>query len=122
MDKKTIGYWITTGLLVLPMGAGGLADLVQAESMLESMELLGYPSYLLSILGVAELLGLVAVLLPKTPRLKEWAYAGFTIDLLGAAASHGFVGDYAGIGAPVVVLGLVLASWWLRPDDRKLQA
>ncbi len=84
---------------------------------------LGYPPYLLNILGFWKVLGAVAVLVPGLPRLKEWAYAGFFFDLTGAAASHTFAGDDAGkVLAPLFFLALVAASWALRPASRRLQS
>ena len=67
-------------------------NLIRYEEQREAMAELGYPVYLMTILGVAKLLGVLALLLPGTPLLKEWAYAGFTFDLLGASVSHAFVG------------------------------
>lgn len=88
---------------------------------MEGMTHLGYPAYFVSILSVWKTLGGVAVLAPRLPRLKEWAYAGMFFDLSGAAASHASVGDPAGkIATPLVILGIVAASWALRPESRKL--
>jgi uncharacterized membrane protein YphA (DoxX/SURF4 family) len=95
---KTIGYWVTTGLIGLAFLTGGAGDLAGGADMVAAITHLGYPAYLLTILGVAKLLGAVAVLVPRFPRLKEWAYAGIVIDLLGASASHAFTGDGAGQG------------------------
>lgn len=121
MNKKTIAYWIATGLLVLPMGGGGVADLMHAEDVMKALAHLGYPEYLATILGVAKLLGVVAILVPGMPRLKEWAYAGFAIDLIGAFASHMWVGDpIADVMPPVIVLGIAMTSWALRPESRRL--
>lgn len=121
MQKKTIAYWAATVLLAVPMGGGGAADLMRAQPVMESLARLGYPEYLATILGVAKLVGLAVVLVPGLPRLKEWAYAGFVIDLIGAFASHAFVGDpVKDLIPPVAVLILVLASWLLRPASRRL--
>ena len=79
-------------------------------------------AYFVSILGVWKVLGGVAVLAPRLPRLKEWAYAGMLFDLTGAAASHAALGDPAGkIVAPLIISGIVTASWALRPESRKLR-
>ena len=121
MDKKTIAYWAFTGFLVLPFGGGGVMDLIQPDNVVEVFENLGYPLYLATILGIAKLLGLLVVLAPGLPRLKEWAYAGFVIDLIGAFLSHLFVGDgIAQLAPPIVVMVPVLLSWWLRPENRRL--
>jgi hypothetical protein len=77
---------------------------------------LGYPEYLLTILGVAKLLGALALLQTWAPTLREWAYAGFTIDLLGATASHLFRGDALGVAlVPAFFLLPLAASYVLRP-------
>jgi hypothetical protein len=121
MDRKTIGYWGATALLALAMGGGGIVDLMQGEDVLAVLDRLGYPAYLATLLGVAKLIGVVVVLVPGLPRLKEWAYAGFVIDLIGAFWSHLAVGDPIGEALPpVAVLAITLASWALRPDLRRL--
>jgi hypothetical protein len=90
------------------------------EPQQEAMANLGYPMYLMTILGAAKILGVIALLAPRLPLLKEWAYAGFTFDMLGASASHAFVGDSpAEIVTPLVVLALAIASYCLRPPARK---
>ena len=91
-------------------------DLLQPPELIETFWELGYPPYLLTILGVAKLLGLLVVLAPGLPRLKEWAYAGLMIDVVGAFFSHLAVGHGIGdLAPPLIVLALVLASWALRP-------
>ena len=81
------------------------------------------PGVFASILGAGKLLGAIVITVPGVPRLKEWAYAGFFIDLTAAAISRAAVGDSAAaIVAPLGFLALVLASWALRPADRKLAA
>src|SRR5215472_874675 len=94
MKMKVIGYWATTTAIALELLAGGVTDLLHGREVLvvgrpvvEDMVQLGYPVYLLTILGVWKLLGGVALLVPRFPRLKEWAYAGFFFDLTGAAVS-----------------------------------
>ncbi|WP_437518100.1 DoxX family protein [Sorangium sp. So ce1099] len=121
-DKaRTIGYWISTGLLGLAFAAGGLADIAGSPQVLEGMAHLGYPPYFAAILGVWKVLGAVALLAPRLPRLKEWAYAGIFFDLTGAAASHAAVGDAAGqVMTPLVLVAVAAASWALRPESRRL--
>ena len=97
-------------------------NLLRVELRQEAMANLGDPMYLMTILGVAKILGVIALLAPRLPLLKEWAYAGFTFDMLGAAASHAFVGDSpAEIVTPLVVLAIAIASYCLRPPKRKLR-
>ena len=122
MEKRLLGYWVATALFCLAMTAGGTMNLMRAEMQKEAMDALGYPEYLMTILGVAKILGVIALLIPKMPLLKEWAYAGFTFDLLGAAASHAFIGDpIAEMIVPLVILGIAGASYCLRPSARRLQ-
>ena len=122
MNKRLIGYWVATALFCLAMTAGGAMNLMGAEMQKEAMAALGYPEYVMTILGVAKIFGVIALLLPKTPLLKEWAYAGFTFDLLGAAASHTFNGDaIVETIIPLVILAIAIASYFLRPSSRRLQ-
>lgn len=94
-------------------------DLAHPPDMVSQMHQLGYPAYFMTILGTWKVLGAIAILLPKFPRLKEWAYAGMVFDLTGAAASHAMSGDPVGkILTPLVLLGFVAASWALRPKSR----
>lgn len=121
MNARNAGYWTATALFALAMTGSGVADLTHAEPIVAAMQHLGYPIYVATILGVAKLFGVVAILLPRTPRLKEWAFAGFTFDLLGAAISHASVGDpVPNVLTPLVLLAIGLASWALRPGARRL--
>jgi uncharacterized membrane protein YphA (DoxX/SURF4 family) len=121
MDPKTIGYWATTGIFCAALGFGGFSSLSGAEEFHQEITGLGYPEYMLTILGVAKLTGVAALLAPGLPRLKEWAYAGFTFDLLGATASHAFAGDPIDATLkPLIVLGLAAVSYALRPGSRRL--
>ena len=119
--KRLIGYWIATGILCFIMGVGGVMDALRTADALEIFARLGYPAYFALLLGVAKLLGVVAVVVPGFPRLKEWAYAGFTFDLLAAAASHAAIGDSAfEIAFPLTLLiPLALSHAW-RPPGRRL--
>lgn len=97
-------------------------NLMRADVQKESIVALGYPEYLMTILGTAKLLGVIALLIPSVPLLKEWAYAGFTFDLLGASASHAFVRNPPMETAlPLIILGIAAASYVLRPASRRLQ-
>ncbi len=121
MSSKTMGYWIATGLFCAALGLGGLAYVIRVEFMAERMAELGYPLYFMTILGTAKLLGVAALLAPARPLLKEWAYAGFAFDLIGATASHAFAGDpLAETVRPAVMLGICAASYLLRPASRRL--
>ena len=116
---RTIAYWAFTLIVSAEMVAGSLWDLLRIEWVRVVMTDLGYPHYLLSILGVWKLPCAVTLLVPRFQRLKEWAYAGAFFNFTGAAASHYFVGDGKWIG-PLVFAGFVLASWALRPPHRRL--
>jgi len=120
---RTIGYWVTTILGPTSFVIGGFINLMRTEQAVATLQHLGYPAYFASILGAGKLLGAIVITIPGVPRLKEWAYAGFFIDLTAAAISRAAVGDSAAdIIAPLGFLALVLASWALRPADRKLAA
>lgn len=123
MNTRNIGYWVSTGLLGLAFAAGGIIDLTRSPEVVEGMRHLGYPAYLATLLGGWKVLGALAVLAPGLPRLKEWAYAGIAFDLTGAAFSHLSVGDEAAkVVIPLVLLGVAVTSWTLRPANRTLQA
>lgn len=123
MKHRTIVYWASTILLALAFLAGGLYELSATPDVIVMFAHLGYPAYIPVLLGAWKVLGALAILVPRTPRLKEWAYAGMVFDLTGAMVSHLFVGDAAGnLVAPLVLLGLVVVSWALRPADRMLAA
>jgi uncharacterized membrane protein YphA (DoxX/SURF4 family) len=120
---KTIGYWVATGLAALAFITGGAFDAARGEQVRAIMSHLGYPAYFAALLGVWKILGGLAILAPRMPRLKEWAYAGMFFDLSGAAISHGSVGDPpARILTPLAILVVVVASWALRPRSRVLRA
>lgn len=120
-DEKI--YWGATALFCVAFSTGGSAHLVRAEPMAESMTTLGYPLYVMTILGVAKLLGVVTLLVPGQPFLKEWAYAGFSFDLLGAVASHLFAGDpVSSIVPPIGLLAIGATSYHFRPTSRRLVA
>ena len=121
MKPKLVTYWIVTVLFCLGMAIGAVLDLMRTPDVVKILAHLGYPEYLATILGVAKVLGVIAVLLPGTGRLKEWAYAGFTFDLLGALASHGFSGDsLQEFVPPIILLAIGAASYLLRPVSRRL--
>ncbi len=124
METKVIGYWAATVIIVFAVLTGGVGELARAWGTLETATTLGYPAYLLTILGVWKVLGAITLLVPRFPRLKEWAYAGIFFGMTGAAASHAMKGDYGPYGYHVIVTlslaGLALVSWALRPQSRTL--
>lgn len=122
MNKaKTITYWITTALLSFGMMGSGITQLLHTKDMDDMMLHLGYPLYLLSILGIWKLLGVLVILLPGFTLFKEWAYAGFFFLLSGALVSHLVMGDEGkAIFAPIGQLLFLILSWYFRPARRKL--
>jgi uncharacterized membrane protein YphA (DoxX/SURF4 family) len=118
--RRAVAYWIVTALVAAELAVGGAWDILRIPLVRGVMDHLGYPSYSLVIIGVWKLLGAAALLAPRYPRLKEWAYAGAVFNYTGAVASHLAVGDGAGaIAYPLVQLALVAASWALRPPARR---
>lgn len=118
---RKIGYWVTTALVAFALVPAGVTDIIAGPDMVAGIQALGYPPYLLPLLGVAKLLAVITLFVPKFPRLKEWAYAGITINMIGASYSHLSNGDpINNVLTPLAILVFALASWWLRPADRKL--
>ena len=119
--RNKIIYWIATIWLALGMLATGIVQLLKTEEEVALMTRLGYPVYMLTIIGVWKILGVVAILSPKFPLLKEWAYAGFFIAMSGAVISHLINGSEAkDFFGPTLLLILTVISWNFRPVDRKL--
>jgi DoxX-like family len=118
---RTIAYWLFTVLVAYEMVAGAMWDLLRIEYVRVVLTRLGYPLYLLFILGVWKLPCAVAILVPRFLRLKEWAYAGAFFNYSGAFASHVLVGDGPIRWVwPLVFSVFTLASWAFRPHDRLL--
>lgn len=124
MTKTTkIIYWIATIWLSLGMLSTGIVQLINMKEEADMMKHLGYPLYFLTILGIWKVLGVVTVLIPKFPVLKEWAYAGFFFAMSGAVFSHLAIGDGAkDFFGPVLLLILTATSWYFRPADRKISS
>jgi uncharacterized membrane protein YphA (DoxX/SURF4 family) len=121
MKMRKVAYWVTTGLTGFVFLFGGVVDAMQTPDVVKGLGHLGYPAYFATILGIWKVLGALVVLAPRLPRLKEWAYAGMIIDVTAAAASHATVGDPAlNVVVPLVIAGIVMASWALRPPSRVL--
>lgn len=114
-------YWVATGWLALGMLSTGAVQLSKVEEEVKNIRHLGYPVYLLTILGVWKILGVVAVLIPKFPLIKEWAYAGFFFAMSGATLSRLASGDSLNELVPsLLLLALTATSWYFRPADRKI--
>ncbi len=124
---RKIVYWIATLWLSLGMTSTGIVQILKTKGQtgpggLDSVVThLGYPTYFLTLIGICKLLGVIAILVPKFPLLKEWAYAGFFFLLMGAIVSHIAVGQPVVEAIPsafLLVLGVL--SWYLRPASRKI--
>jgi len=122
MSKRNrIIYWIATIWLALGMVSTGIVQLIKMETEVDMMKRLGYPIYFLTIIGTWKILGAIAVLVPKFPLLKEWAYAGFLFAMTGAVISHLIVEDaIKEIFGPMLLLVLTAVSWYFRPANRKI--
>lgn len=114
-------YWVTTALLASELLLGGIWDVLRVSQVHVIIDRLGYPPYFLVILGVWKVLGAVAVIVPRFPRLKEWAYAGVVFDLTGALASNlaSGVTDTGTIAFLLLMIGVTATSWALRPASRR---
>jgi uncharacterized membrane protein YphA (DoxX/SURF4 family) len=122
MSKRNkVIYWIATIWLALGMTSTGIVQLMKIKEEADMMDRLGYPLYFLTIIGIWKLLGVVIILIPKFPVLKEWAYAGFFFVMSGAIFSHLAVGDPAmELFGPTLLILLTATSWYFRPAERKL--
>jgi hypothetical protein len=122
-------YWTTTFLIALETFAGGLIDLTHGRTgvvigpfVTQIVTGLGYPVYVLAILGIFKIPGAIILVVPGFLRLKEWAYAGIVFELSGAIASQAACGKWGDVIAPLSLLCIAFASWALRPPSRRLGA
>jgi uncharacterized membrane protein YphA (DoxX/SURF4 family) len=124
MNSKHIAYWATTVFLVFVLTSGAIGELTQQWGTMETVTILGYPAYFLTIIGLWKIAGSIALLVPRFPRLKEWAYAGIVFNLTGAFLSHAAMGDYGVYAYHLITTGsfalLAIVSWTLRPRSRRL--
>lgn len=118
---RVIAFWVFTVPVAFEMAAGGLWDLSRIEYVRVILTQLGYPLYLLYIIGIPRIPCAFVLLVPRFPRLKEWAYAGAFFNYAGAAASHLLAGTRGGqwVG-PLMLAGFTIVSWSLRPKTRRL--
>jgi len=117
-------YWVATIWLALGMVSTGAVQLLKAKEGQGGVDMinhLGYPVYLLTILGLWKILGTIAVLIPKFPLVKEWAYAGFFFIMSGAIFSHIAVSDsFTELIPSSLLLVLTVVSWYFRPANRRI--
>lgn len=122
--RNKIIFWVATIWLALGMTSTGAVQILKekpGQGGVDMITHLGYPVYLLTILGIWKILGVIAVLIPKFALLKEWAYAGFFFVMTGAMFSHIALGDSLNeIWPSLLLLILTVISWYFRPSDRKI--
>lgn len=111
MKRIKVLYWVFTGLASLAFLASGIMYFSGDPAIDEGFKQMGYPSYFKSILGVAKILGALALINPWSPTLKEWAYAGFSFTLIGATITH--LATKTPFVAPLMFLGLLAISYFL---------
>ncbi|MCG7214388.1 DoxX family protein [Paenibacillus mucilaginosus] len=121
---RRTAYWSVTSLLAAAVMLSGIGQLMQLGGNVELVTKLGYPLYVMTILGIWKVLGAIALVVPGFPRLKEWAHAGIFFLMTGAALSHAFADDYGPYGfymiLPLFYAALNIVSWALRPKSRIL--
>ncbi|MBS0029300.1 DoxX family protein [Chitinophaga sp. 22321] len=118
--RNKIIYWIATLWLSLGMVSSALVQIFKVQTEVDFISRLGYPGYFMTIIGVWKILGVIVLLMPKLPLLKEWAYAGFFFAMSGAAVSHLASGTANEIFPSLLLLTLTIVSWYFRPAERKL--
>jgi uncharacterized membrane protein YphA (DoxX/SURF4 family) len=126
--RNKIIYWVSTLWLALGMFSTAIVQLMKMEAPgqvsppgVEGIKFLGYPVYFLTIIGIWKILGVIALLIPKFPLLKEWAYAGFFFIMSGAIFSHIAMGDtFKQFFPSVILIVLTVVSWYFRPASRKI--
>jgi DoxX-like family len=119
--RKSIAYWATTVFVSSVMGISGGLALSHAAPFMKALAHLGYPRYFSNLLGIGKIAGVVVLLAPGMPRLKEWAYVGCAITILSACYSHYSSGDGLLALEPLVTFGALVASYGSRPKSRRLQ-
>jgi uncharacterized membrane protein YphA (DoxX/SURF4 family) len=124
LKTRSVIYWISTVLIALAYIFGGISQVMRSPESVEGIvHHLGYPMHFLILLGVWKFLGGVAILVPRFPLVKEWAYAGMFIDATAASVALASAHDSVfQIIAPLVMAALLIVSWALRPESRRLPA
>ncbi len=123
--KDKIIYWVATVWLCLGLISTAIIQIFKIKTDgaggVQNVDNLGYPGYVLTLLGLWKILAVVALLLPRRPVLKEWAYAGIFFTVTGALYSHLMVGDSVSLLIPgLLYLVLIVFSWYFRPDEKKI--
>lgn len=120
MKLRKMTYWVTTVFVALILGISGGLAITHNATLMMLLARLGYPEYFSNILGVGKLVGVIVFLAPRLARLKEWAYAGFSIIILSACYSHYCSGDKLLALEPLATFAALVISYFTRPNDRKL--
>jgi hypothetical protein len=120
--RRTITYWGATGLVTIVPLLAAFAYLTAAPQAVENFRHVGYPQQLRVLLGIAKLAGAIVLLVPGLPKLKEWAYAGFTYMWIAATVAHYVAGDGAVVAAPVLLIAALAVSYVTRPVSRRASA
>jgi uncharacterized membrane protein YphA (DoxX/SURF4 family) len=120
--KRKIIYWLTTGLVAALSVFAGFTYLSGSPQAVQGFAHVGYPQQLRIILGIAKLLGAIALVVPGLVKLKEWAYAGFTFAWISAVVAHYLAKDGPVAFGPLILLLLLAISYVTRPASRKWQA
>ncbi len=119
--RRATAYWVFTAWIALESLGAGVMDILHLPPLAGLLLHLGYPPHFAVVLGVWKVLGAVALVAPRYPRLKEWAYAGMCFDFSAAFVAHLAAGDGAmALVGPLTSLGALAASWALRPPSRRL--
>jgi hypothetical protein len=121
MGRK-IAYWVSTGLVAALSLFAGFAYLSGSPQAVEGFAHVGYPQQLRVILGIAKGLGAITLLIPGLPKLKEWAYAGFTFAWISASVAHYLANDGAKAFMPLILLMLLAVSYVTRPASRQFES
>ncbi len=122
MKGIKITYWITTGLIALLYAFDTFMFFSGKKEVVDSMHSLGYPTYLLAMLGTAKLLAFIGILLPGMPRLKEWVYAGIAINMVGAIWSHAAMGQMDKVLPVTLILVIAMVSYFTMHKLRSAKA
>ncbi len=115
---RIIAYWVITAFASIVLLNGGINNALLRPPYITGLRNMGYPDFFAIIIGTWKLLGVVALLIPGFPLLKEWAYAGFFFLISGAIISHSVIGDMPIF--QVIMLILIVLSWYLRPSYRRI--
>jgi uncharacterized membrane protein YphA (DoxX/SURF4 family) len=115
---RKVTYWVSTGLLSALSLFAAFAYLSGGSQAVEGFAHVGYPQQLRILLGIAKLLGAITLIVPGLPKLKEWAYAGFTFAWIAASVAHYLAKDGPKAYMPLVLLAVLVVSYVTRPASR----